>query len=102
MTLTKPAGEHYNEAILRGSRTAPVKEESLVVKSIEITDIGQVERINALACKTPYEVWLSDDVLMLDARSLLGLFSLVGKRVNVIAEDDVNPKAFDKLVAKMA
>ena len=72
-----------------------------MTKSIMITDNRQVERINDLATKAPYEVWLTDDTLMLDARSLLGLFALVGKRVNVVAEDDVNPRAFEKLVNKM-
>ena len=72
-----------------------------MTKSIVITDNQQVERINELARKAPYEVWLTDDTVMLDARSLLGLFALVGKRVNLVAEDDVNPKAFAKLVKKM-
>jgi len=73
-----------------------------MTKSIQITDNRQVERISDLASKAPYEVWLSDDTVMLDARSLLGLFALVGKRVNVVAEDDVNPRAFERLVKKMA
>ena len=38
---------------------------------------------------------------MLDARSLLGLYALIGKRVNVVAEDSVDPKSLDRLVAKM-
>ena len=45
-------------------------------REIEIKDNTQVEKINQLACQTPYEVWLSTDTLMLDARSLLGLFAL--------------------------
>ena len=73
-----------------------------MTKSIQITDNRQVERISDLASKAPYEVLLSDDTVMLDARSLLGLFALVGKRVNVVAEDDVNPRAFERLVKKMA
>lgn len=72
-----------------------------MTKSIDIVDGRQLERISDLASKAPYEVWLSDDTMMLDARSLLGLFALIGKRVHVVAEDDVNPKAFDKLVSKM-
>lgn len=72
-----------------------------MVKVIDIKNKEQVEKINQLACQTPYEVWLSDDTLMLDARSLLGLFALVGKKARVVAEDDVNPKAFSKLVSKM-
>ncbi len=69
---------------------------------IEIKDAPQVERINKLAAQAPYEVWLSSDVVMLDARSLLGLYALVGKKVKVVAEDDVDPKGFVKLVDRMA
>lgn len=74
----------------------------VMVKEIKITSNEQVERINALASKAPYEVWLSNGTVMLDARSLLGLFALVGKRVNVVAEDDVNPSVFSHMVEKMA
>ena len=72
-----------------------------MVREIEIKDKAQVEKINQLACEAPYGVWLSADTLMLDARSLLGLFALVGKKARVVAEDDVNPRAFAKLVSKM-
>ena len=46
-----------------------------MTKTIEITSKSQVEKINQLASKAPYEVWLSADAVMLDARSLLGLFA---------------------------
>ena len=73
-----------------------------MMKTIEITSKSQVERINQLASEVPYEVWLSTDTVMLDARSLLGLFALVGKKARVVVADNVNPKAFGKLVDKMA
>ena len=72
-----------------------------MTREITIKDGSQVEKINRLACDTPFEVWLSSGTLMLDARSLLGLFALVGKKAFVVAEDDINPKAFQKLVNKM-
>lgn len=72
-----------------------------MTKVIDIKDESQVEKINRLACKAPYEVWLSTDTVMLDARSLLGLFSLIGKKARVVAEDDVNPRQFNKLVSEM-
>ena len=72
-----------------------------MVREIEIKDSSQVEKINRLACDTPFEVWLSSGTVMLDARSLLGLFALVGKKANVVAEDNVDPRAFRKLVDKM-
>ena len=73
-----------------------------MLKEIEIKDGAQVEKINRLACAAPYEVWLFTNDIMLDARSLLGLFALVGRRASVVVEDDVPCGAFDRLVAKMA
>jgi len=78
------------------------RKEFTMTKTIEITSKSQVEKINQLASEAPYEVWLSTDTVMLDARSLMGLFSLVGKKARVVASDNVNPKAFRRLVDKMA
>ena len=68
-----------------------------MTKVIDIKNKAQVEKISELASKAPYEVWLSTDTVMLDARSLLGLFALVGKKAYVVAEDDVDQRQFDKL-----
>ena len=90
-------------ARIQGDRTrfpGKARKEIIMTKTIEITSKSQVERINQLASEVPYEVWLSTDTVMLDARS--GLFSLVGKKARVVASDNVNPKAFGKLVDKMA
>ena len=73
-----------------------------MTKVIDIKTKDQAMKINELASQAPYEVWLSTDTVMLDARSLLGILSLVGKRACVVAEDDVNPRSFSKLVDKMA
>ena len=72
-----------------------------MTRAIDITSNEQVERISALASQAPYDVWLSSGTVMLDARSLLGLFALVGKRANVVVEDCVNPKSFGHLVDMM-
>ena len=73
-----------------------------MIKEIDIKSQEQIEKINRLACETPYEVWLSSGSMMLDARSLLGLFALVGRKAHVVVEDSVAPRSFQKLVAKMA
>lgn len=73
-----------------------------MVKELDIKSGEQVAEINRLASGEPYEVWLSTDTVMLDARSLLGLFNLVGQRVQVVAEDDIDPHRFQRLVDKMA
>ena len=72
-----------------------------MTKTIDIKSREQVEKISELASQAPYGVWLSNGAVMLDARSLLGILSLVGKRASVVAEDDVNPKSFGRLVDKM-
>ncbi len=72
-----------------------------MTKEIEIRSADQVYKINALAEKAPYEVWLATDTVMLDARSLMGLFALVGQRAKVVAEDDVSPRSFSRMVDKM-
>lgn len=73
-----------------------------MTRNIDIKSDEQVGRINRLACEAPYEVWLSTDTVMLDARSLLGLYALVGQQVKVVTEDTVDPKALNRLVAEMA
>ena len=72
-----------------------------MLKEIEIKNEAQVEQINRLACKAPYEVWISSGDIMLDARSLLGLFALVGRKAQVVVEDDVAPRSFQRLIARM-
>ena len=78
------------------------KEWITMTKVIDIKTKDQAVKISELASEAPYEVWLSTDTVMLDARSLLGLFALVGKKARVVVADNVNPKAFGKLVDKMA
>ena len=73
----------------------------MMIRAIDIKNNEQVEKINELASRAPYEVCLSTDTVMLDARSLLGLMSLVGKRVNVVVEDNVDPKRFSRMVDRM-
>ena len=72
-----------------------------MTRNIDIKSEEQVGRINRLACEAPYEVWISTDTVMLDARSLLGLYALVGQRARVVAEDNVDPWRFDRLVERM-
>ena len=73
-----------------------------MTRNIDIKSEEQVTRINRLACEAPYEVWLSNSAVILDARSLLGLYALVGQRVHVVTEDDINPKSLNRLVKKMS
>ena len=73
-----------------------------MTRVIDIKNKEQIQRINQLACEDPYEVWLSTETVMLDARSLLSLYSLVGQQAKVVTEDEVDPKALNRLVRKMS
>ena len=73
-----------------------------MVRDIDIKSDEQINRINRLACQAPYEVWLSTETVMLDARSLMGLYALVGKRAKVVTEDDIDPRTVDRLVEQMS
>ena len=73
-----------------------------MTRNIDIKSEEQVGRINRLACEAPYEVWISTDTVMLDARSLLGLYALGGQRAKVGTEDGLNPKMVNRLVEKMS
>lgn len=73
-----------------------------MIKELDIRDAKQAENISRLAASKPYEVWLSTPTAMLDARSLMGIISLVGQRVHVVVEDDTNVKDFSRLVDKMS
>lgn len=75
---------------------------TVLTRELTIRDASHVRRINAAACMTPIDVWAHGDTLMLDAKSLLGLYALVGQRVHIVVEDSVSPRTFDRLMHKMA
>lgn len=72
-----------------------------MTKEIEIKDQAQVAKIARVASSADYGVWVATDTVMLDARSLLGLYALIGHRVRVVAGDNADPAKFGKLVDRM-
>lgn len=73
-----------------------------MVMNIHINSKDDVERLNTVACKTPDVLWVhSDDgMIMVDARSLLGLFALIGKPCKLVAEDTTDYKTLVKVARK--
>ena len=72
-----------------------------MVREIQVKNREQVEKICRLACSSPYDVWLSADTTIVDARSMLGLLMMMGKKAFVVAEDDINARSFAELVHAM-
>jgi len=85
----------------QGTKSKQESRLTSMTRTIDIKNEGQIKRINQLASEEPYEVWLSTDTVLLDARSLLSLYALVGKRAQVVAEDDIDPRRFRRLVDRM-
>ena len=72
-----------------------------MIKRIHLDSNERIKRISDLASKEPYEIYLSNSTTMLNAKSILGLFSLVGQDVNIVAEDNADPYRFMCVVNKM-
>jgi len=73
-----------------------------MVMDINIKSTSDVERLNAVASKTPDVLWVhsNDGMTMVDARSLLGLFALIGKPCKLVAEDSTNYKILARVARK--
>ena len=54
-----------------------------------------------LACKEKFPVYISTDYGQVDARSLLGLFTIIGKDINLVAGDHTCVKDFTRFIQKL-
>lgn len=58
-------------------------------------------RLSELASKEDFPVYITTEYGQLDARSLLALFTILGKEVNLVAPDHINGKDFVRFVNKL-
>ena len=73
-----------------------------MVKSIEIKSANDVEKLNDFACSCPFDVYVDNQSIVLDARSLLGLMTLIGrKNTNLVFPDHADPKEIMKHLDKL-
>ena len=57
-------------------------------------------RFSELASKEDYGIFISTALGQLDAKSLLALFTILGKDVNVVASDGADAKKFQDFLEK--
>ena len=57
-------------------------------------------RFSELASKEDYGIFISTAFGQLDAKSLLALFTILGKNVNVVASDGADAKKFQDFLEK--
>lgn len=73
-----------------------------MVLDIQLKNKTDVEHLNAEACKSGENLWVhsADGLIMVDARSLLALFSLIGKPCKLVGEDYINPQVLTRVARR--
>ena len=74
-----------------------------MVYPIKIKSIKDVRKLNDIASKQDFPMYVSDKngTVFVDARSLLALFALVGRNINLVAPDHANVEVFLKVVRSL-
>ena len=67
----------------------------------KINSKDDLVKLCELACKENFPIYISTDYGQIDARSLLGLFSIIGKDINLVAPDHSCSKGFGKFIYKL-
>ena len=68
---------------------------------VSINSIKDIERFNKVASEQDFNIYISCGNVMVDVKSMLALFALLGKSGVMIAPDHANPKAFVKALKQM-
>ena len=72
-----------------------------MVFPIALNNKKDILRLNELATKESFNLKVSNGSIIIDAKSLLALFSLIGKTVNLVAPDSADPEKFMNLIKKI-
>lgn len=72
-----------------------------MICKIMMKDERDVVRVSEEAANAGIDMSVSCGNAMIDPRSILGLFSFIGKEAVLVAPDDLNPRYFQKLVKRM-
>lgn len=73
-----------------------------MVKEVTLKDMADVKRLNDVACSEGVKITVSKGSICVDARSLLGLYTLIGSKVMLAAPDHSNPERFVKVLDRVA
>lgn len=69
---------------------------------ITLMTVNLARELNEAAVKENFNIKVSADSTIVDARSLLALFALIGKRVNLVVSDGADPKSFVRFAKRFA
>jgi hypothetical protein len=71
-----------------------------MVAPVKFTSKEDLYRFSELASQEDYGIYITTAYGQLDAKSLLALFTILGKDVNIVASDCANPAKFNEFLAK--
>ena len=72
-----------------------------MVHPITLKTKEDVLRLNDLATKENFNLKVSTGSIIIDAKSLLALFALIGKKVNLVVSDRTDPETFSHFIKKI-
>ena len=72
-----------------------------MVTEVVLKDTSAITRLCNVACEEGLDISVSKGSVIVDARSILALFALMGSRVTLIAPDNANPTEFMRAVKRM-
>ena len=74
-----------------------------MVKQIVLKDKEDVQRLNEMACEQPINIHVSCGHQLLNAKSILALFALIGrKNVYLVAPDHMKAESFMDMIKKFS
>ena len=71
-----------------------------MIQPVKFMSKEDLYRFSELASKENFNIYISTDYGQLDAKSLLALFTILGKEVNVVAPDHTDADDFMNFLAK--
>lgn len=72
----------------------------MMIQPIRFESQEDIYRFSELAAKEDFNIYISTSYGQLDAKSLLALFTILGKDVNIVAPDHTSPEAFFAFLEK--
>ena len=69
---------------------------------VKIETKEDLYRFSELASQEDFSIYLSTSSGLLDAKSILALFTILGKEVNLVAPDHVDAIKFGKFIEKIS
>ena len=71
-----------------------------MIQSVKFETKEDLYRFSELASKEDFNIYISTAYGQLDAKSLLALFTILGKEVNIVAPDHANAEKFSAFLRK--